>query len=62
MKSHATKEQRFAASGLPESDRAAFYLGWYACGDEINQGEDYDLFEERLREHDFLHKGDLHRD
>lgn len=62
MKSHATKEQRFARTGLPESDRAAFYLGWYACGDEINQGEDYDLFEERLIENDFLHKGDLHRD
>lgn len=58
MKTHRTKEKRFAVSGLPESERAAFYLGWYACGDEINEGEDYDDFQERLYENDFLHRED----
>lgn len=62
MKSHATKEQRFAASGLPESERAAFYIGWYACGNEINQGEDSDWFQERLIAHDFLHEEDVDHD
>lgn len=54
MKSHRTKEQRFALAGLPESMRDAFYKGWYACGTEINEGEDYDDFQERLYENDFL--------
>lgn len=58
MKSHRTKEQRFEYSGLSESERAAFYLGWYAAGQEISQGEDYDSFDERLLENDFLPRED----
>lgn len=54
MKSHATKEQCFAGSGLSEDKRAAFYAGWYAAGNEINQGEDSDWLSESLKANDFL--------
>ena len=62
MKSHATKEQCFASSGLPESERAAFYMGWYAAGNQINEGEDSDYLQERLIENDFLHPVDSEED
>lgn len=62
MKSHDTKEQRFFRTGLPESERAAFYLGWYAAGNEINEGEDNDDFQERLIANDFLHNEDAQHD
>ncbi len=54
MKTYRTKEQRFEGSGLPEEMREAFYAGWYACGAEINEGEDYDDFQYRLYANDFL--------
>lgn len=54
MKTHRTKEQRFEASGLPEHVREIFYAGWYAAGEEINEGEDYDDFQERLYANDFM--------
>lgn len=56
MKSHRNKEQCFKDSGLPARFQHAFYKGWYACGNQINEAEDYDDFQERLYEHDFLEK------
>lgn len=58
MKSHRTKEQCFAASELPEKMREAFYKGWYAAGNEINEGEDSDWLQERLYAEDFLKRGE----
>ena len=54
MKSHRNKEECFKASRLPENQRSAFYAGWYAAGNEINEGEDSDWLNERLRDNDFL--------
>jgi hypothetical protein len=54
MKTHRTKEQRFEQLGLSEEMRSAFYQGWYAAGNEINEGEDSDWLQERLYENDFL--------
>ena len=54
MKNHPTKEEAFTSSGLPENQRTAFYSGWYAAGSAINEGEDSDWLNERLRENDFL--------
>jgi len=56
MKSHSTKEEAFLFSNLPEKLRAAFYLGWYACGNEINQCEDSDALNEVLLSEDFMKK------
>lgn len=54
MKTHLNKEESFFQSNLPEALRPAFYAGWYACGHEINEGEDSDWLQERLKEEDFL--------
>lgn len=54
MKWHLTKEQSFDRANLPENMRTAFYTGWYAAGDEINNGEDSDWLSERLRANDFI--------
>jgi hypothetical protein len=54
MKWHQTKEQAFTASGLHDSQRAAFYKGWYAAGHAINEGEDSAWLSERLKADDFM--------
>lgn len=54
MKRHRTKEQAFAISKLHESQRGAFYAGWYAAGSAINEGEDSDWLSERLTANDFM--------
>lgn len=56
MKSHLTKEQCFKKSKVPLDQKEAFFMGWYACGNEINQGEDSDWLQERLYAEDFLRK------
>jgi hypothetical protein len=54
MKSHATKEECFDYLSLPKSVRAVFYMGWYAAGNQINNGLDSDDVHEQLEENDFL--------
>jgi len=58
MKSHRTKEESFKCSGLDPKHKDVFFAGWYAAGNEINQGEDSDWLQERLYENDFLRKDD----
>ena len=58
MKSHRTKEKSFECSGLDPKHKDAFFAGWYAAGNEINQGEDSDWLQESLYENDFLRKDD----
>ena len=54
MKWHPTKEQAFERRHLPENQREAFYAGWYAAGDAINEGEDSDWLSDRLKANDFI--------
>ena len=54
MKWHPTKEQAFTSSGLSEDKRIAFYSGWYAAGNAIDEGEDSDWLSERLKANDFI--------
>jgi hypothetical protein len=64
MKLHLTKEQCFKnfmkRNKDGESQRAAFYAGWYSAGSQINEGEDSDWLSESLHENDFIVYGEAY--
>ena len=60
MKWHLNKDQCYdnflARTKTPPSEASysSFVAGWYSCGTQINQGEDSDWLQERLKAEDFL--------
>ena len=54
MKSFSSLDVCFRSAQLPESQRAAFTAGWYACAIQINEGVDSDFLSADLKEAGFF--------